>query len=155
VVDLIFLLFSPEQLEIQRAGARILLCVEPADTLARLFPTSDQRRRVEVSDELLRRARTLRITNRAGTDVTYQLGPYTPLTEYGYTDAPGRWDHWPSGMLLTGAADDGVDGTVVVDRGDIIITPFKKYVDDPIEFAIEKGQIVDVRGGVDAELLRD
>src|SRR4051812_43714421 len=53
VIDLMFLLFSKEQLEIQEAGARMLLCVEPIDNLQRLFPTQDQRRRVEVSEELL------------------------------------------------------------------------------------------------------
>src|SRR5262245_6238473 len=155
VIDLMFLLFSPEQIEIQEAGARMLLCVEPVDNLARLFPTADQRRRVEASEELLGKAKTFRFTNRAGTDVVYQLGAYPVMTEYGFTDVPGRWDHWPSGFLCTGGADDGVDGKVVVDRGDIIITPFKRFVDDPIEITIERGEMVDIRGGFDAELLRD
>lgn len=155
VIDLVFLLFSKEQLEIQAAGTRMLLCIEPADNLARLFPTKDQRRRVEISEELITNARSLRFTNNAGSDVVYQLGVYPVLTEYGYTDVPGRWDHWPSGFFLTGGADDGVDGKVVVDCGDIIITPFKKYVDDPVEITIERGQIVDIRGGFDAEMLRD
>lgn len=155
VIDLIFLLFSKEQLEIQSSGSRMLLCIEPVDNLARLFPTQDQRRRVETSAELIGNAKTFRFTNHAGTDVTYQLGVYEPLTEYGFTDEPGRWDHWPSGFMLTGGADDGVDGKVVVDRGDIIITPFGKYVDEPVEITIERGTIVDIRGAYDAELLRD
>jgi 2,5-dihydroxypyridine 5,6-dioxygenase len=155
VIDLMFLLFSKEQIEIQEAGARMLLCVEPVDNLARLFPTRDQRRRVEVSEELLAKARTFRFTNQAGTDVVYRLGSYPVMTEYGFTDIPGRWDHWPSGFLFTGGADDGVDGKVVVDRGDIVITPFKKFVEDPVEITIERGRMVDIRGGFDAELLRD
>jgi 2,5-dihydroxypyridine 5,6-dioxygenase len=150
-----FLLVSREQIEIQEAGARMLLCVEPIDNLARLFPTVDQRRRVETSEELIASAKTFRFTNKAGTDVVYRLGPYGVLTEYGYTDTPGRWDHWPAGFLFTGGADDGVDGTVVVDRGDIIVTPFKKYVEDPIRITIEHGLMIDVQGGFDAELLRD
>jgi len=155
VIDLMFLLFSREQMEIQAAGARMLLCLEPIDNLARLFPTLDQRRRVEASEELLAAAKTFRFTNAAGTDVTYKLGDFPVVTEYGYTDTPGRWDHWPSGFLFTGGADDGVDGKVVVDRGDIIITPFKKFVADPVEITIEAGRLVDIRGGFDAELLRD
>jgi 2,5-dihydroxypyridine 5,6-dioxygenase len=155
VIDTIFLLFSKEQLEIQAAGARILLVIEPVDHLVQLFPTKSQRERIEHGGELLARARTLRFTNEQGTDVTYQLGAYPVITEYGYTDTPGRWDHWPSGFLFTGGADDGVDGKVVVDRGDIIITPFKKFVADPVEITIESGRVVDVRGGFDAELLRD
>jgi 2,5-dihydroxypyridine 5,6-dioxygenase len=155
VIDLMFLLFSREQIAIQEAGARMLLCVEPVDNLSRLFPTADQRRRVETSEELLAKAKSLRITNAAGTDVVYQLGTLPVMTEYGYTDEPGRWDHWPAGFLFTGAPDDGVDGKVVIDRGDIIITPFKKFVEDPVEVTIEAGQIQDIRGGFDAELLRD
>jgi 2,5-dihydroxypyridine 5,6-dioxygenase len=155
VIDLMFLLFSREQLEIQEAGARMLLCVEPIDNLARLFPTADQRRRVEASEELLGNAKSLRITNHAGTDVVYQLGAFPVMTEYGFTDIPGRWDHWPAGFLFTGGADDGVDGTVVVDGGDIIITPFKKFVEEPVEVIIRQGRVEDIRGGFDAELLRD
>jgi 2,5-dihydroxypyridine 5,6-dioxygenase len=155
VIDLMFLLFSKEQLEIQESGSRMLLCVEPIDNLARLFPTEDQRRRVEASERLIAKAKTLRFTNKAGTDIVYQLGQYPVMTEYGYTDEPGRWDHWPAAFLFTHGNDDGVDGKVVLDRGDIIITPFKKYVDGPVEFTIERGKVADVRGGFDAELLRD
>lgn len=155
LVDLLFLLFSKEQTEIQEAGTRILLCIEPVSHLARMLPTEDQRRRVEVSAELLAKARTLRFTNAAGTDVVYDLGRYPVLTEYGYTDVAGRWDHWPSGFLATGASDDGVNGRVVLDRGDILTPPFGKYVDDPVEILISDGYIDEVRGGLDADLFRD
>jgi 2,5-dihydroxypyridine 5,6-dioxygenase len=154
VVDTMFLLFSKEQLEIQASGTRVILCIEPLDLLARLFPTRELRRRVEVGEELLGRAKTLRVTNPAGTDVVYQLGRYPIITQYGHTDTPGRWDHWPSGFLFTGGADDGVDGKVVIAPGDVIL-PFKSYVRTPIELAIEQGRIVDTRGEVDADLLKD
>jgi 2,5-dihydroxypyridine 5,6-dioxygenase len=143
-----------EQLEIQAAGTRMLLCIEPLDHLARLFPTPELRRRVEVGEELLAKARSLRFTNAAGTDVVYQLGSYPIITEYGYTDTPGRWDHWPAGFLFTGGADDGVDGKVVIAPGDIVF-PFKSYVRTPIEMTIEKGRIVDIRGDVDADLVSE
>lgn len=154
VVDLIFLLFSKEQTEIQESGTRILTCLEPVENLARLFPTPDLRRRIEVGMELLATARELRITNGAGTDVTYRIGTYPVIGEYGYTDTPGRWDHWPSGLLFTGGDDDGVDGTVVVAPGDIIF-PFKQYVRESIEVTIESGQIVGIRGGLEADILSD
>jgi 2,5-dihydroxypyridine 5,6-dioxygenase len=155
MIDTLFLLFSKEQMEIQAAGTRILLCIEPLELLQRLFPQREIRERVEVGEELLNGAKALRFTNEAGTDVTYRLGVYPVVTQYGYTDTPGRWDHWPSGFVFTGGADDGVDGKVVVDRGDIIITPFKKFVADPVEITIEAGRVAHVRGSFDAELLRD
>jgi 2,5-dihydroxypyridine 5,6-dioxygenase len=154
VIDLVFLLFSPEQIEIQKSGTRILLVVEPFEVLSRLFPTPALRERVEAAEARLRKAKTLRFTNAVGTDVTYSLGQYGVFTEYGYTDTPGRWDHWPGGFLATCPNDGGVSGRVVMDRGDIVY-PFKSYVRDPIEFTIENGTIVDIRGGVDAKILSD
>jgi 2,5-dihydroxypyridine 5,6-dioxygenase len=153
VVETLFLLFSAELTEIQRAGTRILTCIEPVDLLARLFPTQELRRRTDVATGLLSAASTLRFTNAAGTDVTYRLG-YPVKSQYGYVDKPGGWDHWPSGgMVITGGADDGVDGRVVVDRGDILL-PFKRYVQEPIELVIEAGRITRISGGFDADLVR-
>jgi 2,5-dihydroxypyridine 5,6-dioxygenase len=154
VVDTVFLLFSPEQIEIQESGTRILLCVEPVEHIRAMQPNLRLRERVERGAEMLAAASTLRFTNEAGTDVTYQLGAYPVMTQYGYTDTPGRWDHWPSGFLFTGGADDGVDGIVVIAPGDIIF-PFKTYVQTPITLTIEAGKITAIDGGVDADLLRE
>ena len=122
VIDPMFLLFSKEQLEIQEAGTRMLLCVEPIEHLMQLFPTADLRQRVEAGEELLgKRPARCASRTRAGTDVHLQARRLpASSTEYGYTDTPGRWDHWPSGFLFTGGADDGVDGKVVLAPGDII-----------------------------------
>lgn len=154
VVDTVFLLFSPEQMEIQESGTRVLLCIEPIEHIEAMQPSKRLRERVEAGAEILGKAKTLRFTNEAGTDVTYQLGAYPVMTQYGYTDTPGRWDHWPSGFLFTGGADDGVDGKVVIAPGDIIF-PFKSYVQTPIELTIERGKITAIEGGVDADLLRE
>lgn len=153
VVDLIFLLFSKEQMAIQAAGARVLTAVEPAPLLARLLPTKELRERVEVGAEILSKAKTMRITSASGTDVLYRLGVYPTISEYGCTDQPGRWDHWPAAFVFTGAADDGVDGQIVVAPGDVLL-PFNSYVRDPITYTIEKGFITDIRGGLDAELVK-
>jgi len=154
VIDLVFLLFSRGQLGIQKAGARILFVVEPVDVLARMFPSQELRDRVEAGERRLAGSRELHFTNKTGTDVRYKLGSYLVLTEYGFTDTPGRWDHWPGGFLATSGDDDGVNGQVVMDRGDIIY-PFKSYVREPIEFTIREGRIVDLKGGVEAILLKD
>jgi 2,5-dihydroxypyridine 5,6-dioxygenase len=154
VVDTIFLLFSPEQMEIQESGTRVLLCIEPIEHIEAMQPNARLRERVEAGAEMLGKAKTLRFTNEAGSDVTYQLGAYPTMTQNGYTDTPGRWDHWPSGFLFTGGADDGVDGKVVIAPGDIIF-PFKSYVQTAIELTIERGKITKIEGGVDADLLRE
>ncbi|AWO93262.1 2,5-dihydroxypyridine 5,6-dioxygenase [Bradyrhizobium diazoefficiens] len=153
VVDLIFLLFSKEQLAIQAAGARVLTAVEPAPLLARLMPTRELRDRVETAAAILRKAKTMRITSKLGTDVTYKIGVYPVVEEYAYTDTPGRWDHWPAAFVFTGGADDGVDGKIVLAPGDVLL-PFNAYVREPVTYTIEKGFIQNIRGGLDAELIK-
>lgn len=153
VIDLIGLLFSHEQNEILASGTRMLMVIEPLHVLKQLAPSPDLRRRVEHAGELLTRAQELRVTSDAGTDVTYKLTKYPVLTEYGYTDTPGRWDHWPSGFLLTSGDDDGVDGTVVIAPGDISMV-FNDYFTSPVRLTIEKGYVTHIEGdGLDAALL--
>jgi 2,5-dihydroxypyridine 5,6-dioxygenase len=154
VIDLMGLLFSKEQIELTEAGVRMLLVVEPFSVLKQMFPTEAQRRRVEFAGNLLSKSKDMHITSAAGTDIRYALSQYPVLTEYGYTDTPGRWDHWPSGFLLTQGNDNSVEGTVVLMPGDII-TAFKRYVQSPVRMTVESSMVTNIEGdGVDADLLR-
>ena len=153
VIDCVFLLFSPEQMAIQAAGARVLTVVEPPELLARMLPSRELREKVEVAGELLCRAKSMHITSPYGTDVTYKLGTYPTVTEYACTDTPGRWDHWPSGFVFTGGDDDGVDGQIVIATGDILL-PQNIYVREPITYTIEKGVVTSIRGGLEADLVK-
>ena len=154
VIDLVGLLFSAEQNEITAAGSRMLFVHEPFDVLRELFPTRDLRRRVEFGEGLMREARQLRVTSPRGTDLLYRLGQYPIMTEYGFTDTPGRWDHFPSGFLLTQGNDGAVEGTVVLAPGDIL-NEFRCYVRQPVELTIEKAMVTRIEGeGTEAQLLR-
>lgn len=153
VIDLMGLLFSQEQLELTDAGVRMLLVVEPVSVLREMFPTAEQRRRVEFAGELLGSAKEMHITSAAGTDIHYGLSQYPVLTEYGYVDTPGRWDHWPSGFLLTQGNDKSVNGTVVLMPGDIVAA-FKRYVQSPVRITVKDSMVTKISGdGVDAGLL--
>ena len=154
VIDHMLLLFSPEQIEMQEAGTRILLIVEPIEILQRLEPQNGLRTRVEAGARRLATGRTLRFLNSAGTDVTYQLGGKSILDEYGYTDEPGRWDHWPSGFVATMPVAEGVSGRVVMSPGDIVF-PQKKALAAPVEFVIENGWVTAINGTEDAVELRE
>ena len=154
VIDLTLLLFSDEQRKIQETGVRMLMVVEPSEILQRLFPTKDLRARVEAAESRLQAVSQLRFTNHAGTDVTYQLGKYEMLAEYGYTDEPGRWDSWPGGLIATSPNDGGVDGRVVMDHGDIIY-PFMETVETSVEFIIKKGRVTAINGDKQAKMLWD
>lgn len=154
VIDFVGLLWSAEQKEIQQAGARILMSRETPDVIRRMFPTEALRRRVEAGEKMLTSARELRITSPAGTDIRYELGQYPIITQYGFTDEPGRWDNLPGGFLYTGGNDTKIDGVVVLNTGDIIF-PFKRYLSNPIRMTIEQGMVTKIEGDhLDGELLR-
>jgi 2,5-dihydroxypyridine 5,6-dioxygenase len=155
VIDMVGLLFSREQAEIQAAGARILRVMEPFHVLKQMFPTAGLRRRVEHAKGMLEQARELRFSSAAGTDITYRLGQYPVISEYGYTFERGRWDHFPSGFSFTQGNDGQIDGTVVLQPGDILCA-FKKYVESPVTLQVRQGRVVDIAGdGMDAQLIAD
>ncbi len=154
VIDLVLLLFSKEQLELQESGVRILMVVEPFDVIKRMFPKESDKERVLFATNLLKNAKELRVTNKAGTDVTYQLGQYPILTEYAFADEPGRWDHLPSCFAAATSNDGGVEGVVVMDKGDILF-PFNRYLQEPVTFTIKDGMVTNIEGGFDAMLIKD
>ena len=154
IVDLMVASFSKEQDEIQAEGSRMILVAETFDNLKRLFPTEDQRRRAETSGRRLADAKTFRFTNDVGTDVSYELGAYPIIVEYGYTDLPKRWDHWGGTMVATCGTSTGVEGCVVMDRGDMLL-PQLHLLENPIEFVIRQGCVKEVNGGVEAARLRE
>ena len=154
VLDLMLLLFSPEQMEILESGTKILLAVEPPEVLVRAVPTEADRERVLAASKLLKAARKMHVTSPAGTDVTFKLGDYPTISEYGFCEEPGRWDHWPSGFLFTFANEGGSDGTIVIDRGDILL-PQKNYVSDKITMRLREGFVRSIEGDIDAALLRE
>jgi 2,5-dihydroxypyridine 5,6-dioxygenase len=155
VIDLMGLLFSKEQAEIQAAGARVLRVMETVDVLKQMFPTEDLRRRVEYEKNLLESAKELRFTSPAGTDIAYKLSQYPVISEYGYTFEPGRWDHFPSGFAFTQGNDAQIDGTVVLAPGDIFAA-FKRYLQSPVKLTVKKGMVTDIDGdGLDATLMRN
>ncbi|SAL85689.1 2,5-dihydroxypyridine 5,6-dioxygenase [Caballeronia arvi] len=154
VLDLMTLLFSPEQLDILKSGTKILLAVEPPEVLTRLVPTPADRERVLAAQARIARAKEMHIVSAAGTDFHCPLGEFEPIAEYGFVDEPGRWDHWPSGFALTFPNDRQAYGRIVIDRGDILL-PQKNYVQDRIELTVEGGYAKRIDGGIDAQLLSE
>lgn len=154
VIDLMLLLFSPEQEEILKGGTKILLAVEPPEVLVRLVPTQEDREAVITAAKLLEAATTMQVSSTAGTDISFPLGSYPVLKEYGFVDEPGKWDHWPSGFVATWPTDNSAQGKIVLDRGDIW-TPRKTYIQTPIELTVENGYVIDIDGELDADLMKD
>ncbi|MBB3015128.1 2,5-dihydroxypyridine 5,6-dioxygenase [Cupriavidus alkaliphilus] len=154
VLDLMTLLFSPEQHEILQGGTRILLAVEPPEVLARMVPCEADRERVKAASQRLANAQKMHVVSPAGTDLRCPLGEFPAIGEYGFVDVPGRWDHWPSGFALTWPNEGAAYGTIVLDQGDILL-PQKAYVTEPIRLTVEAGFATRIEGGLHAELLSE
>ncbi|MGO3870494.1 MAG: 2,5-dihydroxypyridine 5,6-dioxygenase [Alcaligenes sp.] len=152
VLDLMTLLFSPEQIDILKSGTKILLAVEPPEILVRTVPTEADRIRVTAAAGLIKAAKEMSITSPAGTNLRCPLGEFPAIREYGYVDEPGRWDHWPSGFVLTWPNELGTNGTIVIDKGDILL-PQKKYSSEQIILTVENGYATKIEGGIEAQLL--
>lgn len=136
------------------SGTRILLAIEPPEVLVRMVPTEADRSRVKAAAQRIGRAKEMHVVSGAGTDLRCPLGQFPAISEYGFVDEPGRWDHWPSGFVLTFPDEGGANGRIVIDRGDILL-PQKSYAADRIELTVEKGYATKIEGGLDAELLND
>lgn len=154
VLDLMTLLFSAEQHEILKGGTKILLAVEPPEILVRMVPTLEDKERVERAATILNGAKQMEVTSDAGTRMAFALGQYPIMKEYGFVDVPGRWDHWPSGFIITWPNEAESNGVIVLDRGDILL-PMKSYISDAIEMVVENGFVTAINGGLDAELLNE
>jgi 2,5-dihydroxypyridine 5,6-dioxygenase len=154
VLDLMTLLFSPEQADILEGGGKILLAVEPPEVLVRMLPSLEDKAMVGEVAKLLRSAKEMRVTSKAGTDLRLPIGEFPVVQEYGFVDEPGRWDHWPSGFGFTFPNEGQASGRVVLDRGDILL-PMKSYISSAIEMKVENGYVTSIQGEVDADLLND
>ena len=156
IVDLVSesILHIPMREDLLEANKRILTIVETPDALERLFPTEEIKERATKVRQRLEKAKTLHLTSKSGTDLTYDLIPGSGIKQYGYADEPGHWDNWPSALASSYPEDGQVNGKLVIGAGDIIF-PLKRYVAEPITLHIEGGYIKNIEGGLDAELMKD
>ncbi len=149
------MLHAKELPAVLKAGARVLMVSnEHPEALERLLPTEEHEQKVKAGIKLLRGAKRMRVTSRAGTDLTVDLEGAVAGGGWGYTTRPGTITHWPGGLCLCFPRARSVNGTLVLDRGDVNLT-FKRYLESPVRLAIEADYVTDIAGeGLDAELTR-
>jgi 2,5-dihydroxypyridine 5,6-dioxygenase len=146
--------YSDAHNEALEAGTRTLMIEEPEDVLRRLFPSEQVTARVLASHRILDPGTTLRITSDAGTDLRMKKDGRIAAVQYGSSDAPGRFDNWPSGMVSTSPIEESTEGTLVIDAGDVLL-PLGRYAESPIQITFREGRAIAIEGGADARLMRD
>lgn len=148
------LMHAPELPTILKSGARVLfISNEHPEALERLIPTEELKTQVLAASRLVRKSTEMRVTSPAGTDLTVNMEKAPTVGNWGYTDKPGTLTHWPGGVLVSFPQEKSVNGTLVLDVGDINLT-FKRYLQERLTLTIEDDYITKIDGsGTDYELM--
>ncbi len=149
------LMHAPETPQILRAGARILVISnEHPEALERLCPDAELEARVRAATKMVRGGKRMEVASSAGTELVVGLEEATTVGIWGWTDRPGTLAHWPGGLVVSFPKSGTVNGTLVLDRGDVNLT-FKRYLEAPITLTLENDYITCIKGeGSDAEMMR-
>jgi 2,5-dihydroxypyridine 5,6-dioxygenase len=149
------LIHAPETPAILKAGARILVISnEHPETLERMAPDSALEKNVRAATKMLRAATRMVVTSAAGTCLDVDLTGAATVGVWGWTDRAGTLAHWPGGLVVCFPKNASVNGTLVLDRGDINLT-FKRYLEAPVRLTLEADYVTRIDGeGADAEMMR-
>jgi 2,5-dihydroxypyridine 5,6-dioxygenase len=146
---------APELPQILAGGARVLaISHEHPEILERCLPRAEDEQPVRDAMRRLKAARQMTVHSATGTDLRVDLAGARVGGVWGFTSRPGTLSHWPGGLVLAFPAAGSVNGTLVLDRGDVNLT-FKRYLQDAVTLSIENDRALRVEGtGVEAELMR-
>jgi 2,5-dihydroxypyridine 5,6-dioxygenase len=149
------LLHAPELPQILAGGARVLMVSnEHPEVLERCLPDPALEPRVKAGMKRLKNAKRMVVTSSAGTNLTISLAGAAVGGGWGYSARPGSISHWPGGLCLAFPAQGSVNGTLVMNEGDVNLT-FKRYLEKPVVLTIENDFVTGIAGsGLDADLMR-
>jgi 2,5-dihydroxypyridine 5,6-dioxygenase len=133
-------------------GTRILRVAEPIDCLLQLLPDPDIRQECRHYARLLEHASEVHLTSNAGTDLVVNKVGRPGAAYYGMADEPGRWDHWPSGLVACAPIETSAEGILVIEPGDVFLS-WQRMVETPIRCTFRDGIVVKIEGDADARWL--
>jgi 2,5-dihydroxypyridine 5,6-dioxygenase len=136
-------------------GARVLVVSnEHPEILERCLPRAEDEAQARDAMRRLKAARRMHVGSRAGSDLTIDLAGARIGGVWGFTTKPGTLTHWPGGLVLAFPAAGSVNGTLVLDRGDVNLT-FKRYLADAVRLTIADDHVVEIGGdSPDADMMR-
>lgn len=141
--------------KILQSNTRTLMVRQPEEVLRRLLPHADVRRRAQAGAQVLTGGKRIRISHPNGTDLRFNIEGRTGIFQYGASDIPGRWDHWPSGHAAIAPIESDTEGVLVLNPGDIALR-IERYFMHPMTLRFEAGRLASIEGDHgDAVLLRD
>lgn len=147
---------SPWQAAVTNGRTRnLMLGGLSTDQLIRCIGEVDIPAQVAFQDkvvELTRAAKTMRITNAAGTDVSFDNDPDRPFANEHVADTPGG--HFLTGQIGWAPSEPTINGTMVFDGaisggGEADIG----RVSEPVTYQVENGRIKAIEGGREAKIV--
>jgi 2,5-dihydroxypyridine 5,6-dioxygenase len=110
--------------------------------------------RVRAAARMLRESRRMHVASAAGTKLDIDMEGARTVGIWGWTQRPGTLAHWPGGVVVSFPKSGTVNGTLVLDRGDVNLT-FKRYLEAPVTLTVKSDYITRIEGeGADAEMMR-
>lgn len=154
-----WLLYSSPWLEAM-SGTRVrylFLGGLDTDQIVRCIGKVNIRAQAEFQNEIVgmtRRARQMRITTPAGTDVSFQNDSERPVTNELFADTPGA--HFLLGQIGWAPVEESIEGVIVFDGsfsggGEADLGILK----EPIKLTVKEGIIRSIEGGEEAKKVRE
>ena len=142
-------LYSKSHNQVLAAGVKTLMVFQPQESLRRLFPDPASTKRVRAGAAFFDDVKTIRLKSDAGTDLTCSKEGRMGGFQQGFSDEPGRWDHWPSAQVACAPVEGTANGRLVLNTGDWVVN-FGRMISQPVELTLADGRVTKVNGGPDA-----
>jgi leucyl aminopeptidase (aminopeptidase T) len=108
------------------------------------------KRRISNIANSLRRRRIINVKSESGTDVTFEVNWRDwKLDDNGICNRPRMLTNLPAGKVFILPKEGTMNGTIVIDG-----SWDSTLIDEPVEFVVEDGTVIDVKGGSLAATIR-
>lgn len=157
--------FSPSLREMLKAGLRVLLLpyLFNQERFLRLMPETKEEidELKEVSEryfQILDKAQHARITSPGGTNIEMRLGNHKTGCSKGVVGTGeggfvGGMELLPAGQVIRVPNKGSANGKIVLNRS-LMAHEYTK-LHEPIELIVKDGYVVEIRGGIEAERVKD
>lgn len=92
------------------------------------------------------------IKTERGTDVEMSIGGRSAIASDGNFTVPGKGGNLPAGEVYIPPVEESINGTIVIDASSRNLYK-TEIVREPITLIVKNGRIVDIHGGVEADIL--
>ena len=96
---------------------RVLMIIDAPDDLEQLMSPPGLKEAMKYAEGVYQKTRKARVVSDAGTDLTWTCGEYPVMTQWGYADEPGHFDHWGAGHIHTFPNEGSASGDRRVPAG--------------------------------------